>query len=253
MAKPIGNTPLPPGVEDTSDEQFDEDEVDSGPSYDDMPGMGDNDDWVGTDLDQDLTPEERAKLGPGRGKITSIRGQKPVYVGEYTGKYTAKTQPRDASGRFRDVLARLKIDLGDVGSAGALNKIREAENFDYVGDYGKAAEAATDLIGIIDRLDTGALNADSISNVREGARQLGKTIASLPFNFGEQAEKLRYSDLPPALRDLIEDMIKKVEAKIGPEDADIATKDLKSFMSGIDVYSQSDVSSQMSKLLRLLT
>lgn len=169
------------------------------------------------------------------------------------GIYTAKTQPRDASGRFRDVLARLKVDLGDVGSAGALNKIRDAENFDYVGDYGKAAEAATDLIGIIDRLDTGALNAEAITNVREGARQLGKTIASLPFNFGDQAEKLRYSDLPPALRDLIEDMIKKVEAKIGSEDANIATKDLKSFMSGNDVYSQSDVSSQMSKLLRLLT
>ena len=64
---------------------------------------------------------------------------------------------------------------------------------------------------------------------------------------------MRYSDIPPALKDLMEDMITRVEAKIGQEDADIATRDLKTFMSGSDLYSQSEISSQMSKLLRLLT
>jgi hypothetical protein len=48
-------------------------------------------------------------------------------------------------------------------------------------------------------------------------------------------------------------MITRVEGKIGKEDADIATKDLKGFKSGSDVYSQGEISSQMSKLLRLLT
>jgi hypothetical protein len=48
-------------------------------------------------------------------------------------------------------------------------------------------------------------------------------------------------------------MIEKVENKIGVEDASKATADLKSFMSGGDVYSQSEISSQMNKLLRLLT
>jgi hypothetical protein len=51
----------------------------------------------------------------------------------------------------------------------------------------------------------------------------------------------------------MEDMIKKVEDKIGQEDADIATEELKSFMSGADYYNQSEISSQMAKLLRLLT
>jgi hypothetical protein len=52
----------------------------------------------------------------------------------------------------------------------------------------------------------------------------------------------------------MEDMIKRVEDKLGdPKDADIATADLKKFMSGGDYYSQADISSQMSKLLRLLT
>ena len=131
------------------------------------------------------------------------------------GKYTADTQPRDAAGRFRKVLARLKVDLGTAGADRALEKIEEVENLDYAGDYGRAAESAADLINIIDRLDTGGLNPESITNVRESSRELGEVIANLPFAFGEQAEKVRYSDLPPALRDLIEDMITRVEEKIG--------------------------------------
>jgi hypothetical protein len=188
---------------------------------------------------------------------------RPEYLDESTGKeqkfrfeggkYTPDTQPRDAQGKFRKVLARLKVDLGTAGADRAMEKIEEIENLDYVGDYGRAAESAADLINIIDRLDTKALNPESISNVRESSRELGEVIANLPFAFGQQAEKVRYSDLPPALRDLIEDMITRVEAKIGKEDADIATRDLKTFMSGGDFYSQGDISSQMAKMLRLLT
>jgi hypothetical protein len=169
------------------------------------------------------------------------------------GIYTADTQPRDAAGRFRTVLARLKVDLGTAGSDRALDKIEEIENLDYAGDYGRAAEAAGDLIGIVDRLDDGALNPESIEGVRESSRELGRVISNLPFAFGEQAQKVRFSDLPPALRDLIEDMITRVEAKIGKEDADIVTRELKSFMSGQKFYSQSDISSQMATMLRLLT
>jgi hypothetical protein len=85
------------------------------------------------------------------------------------------------------------------------------------------------------------------------AGELGKVIANLPFAFGADAEKIRFSDIPPALQKLMEDMIKKVEDKIGQEDADIATEELRGFMSGADYYNQSEISSKMAKLLRLLT
>jgi hypothetical protein len=168
-------------------------------------------------------------------------------------KYTPKTQPRDAEGKFRQVLARLKLDLGDSGADAALKKIEQAENLDSAGNYAGAAKAAGDLLGIIDRLDSGALNAEALENVRSSAGELGKVIANLPFAFGQDAQKIRFSDIPPALQQLMEDMITRVEAKIGKEDADIATKDLNTFMSGGDYYSQSEISSQMAKLLRLLT
>jgi hypothetical protein len=194
---------------------------------------------------ENLTDEEIA--------ILEEEARVQVDTEEARGKYTPKTQPRDAQGKFRQVLARIKQDSGVSGLERVLQKVQEAENFDSTGDYAGAAKAATDLIGIVDRLDSGALNAEALENVRNSAGELGKVIANLPFNFENQSAKMRYSDVPPALQDLMEDMITRVEAKIGKEDADIATRELKTFMSGSDLYSQSEISSQMSKLLRLLT
>jgi hypothetical protein len=169
-------------------------------------------------------------------------------------KYVSgKTQPRDAKGKFRTVLARIKQNLGDSGLQNVLDKVNEAEGLGNSGNYVEAARSATDLIGIIDRIDSGALNPQALTNVRESARELGETIANLPLPFGEDATKVRFSDLPPALRDLIDDMITRVEDKIGKEDADVATQELRSYMAGGDFLNQSQVSSQLSKMLRLLT
>lgn len=173
--------------------------------------------------------------------------------GEDAKYISGKTQPRDAKGKFRQVLARLKQDLGDTGLQNAMEKIEEAENLDNAGNYIEAARSGADLIGIIDRIDSGALNPRALENVRSSARELGETIANLPLPFGADAEKVRYSDLPPALRDLVEDMISRVEAKIGKEDADEATQQLRSYMSGGDLYSQGEISSELAKMLRLLT
>lgn len=172
---------------------------------------------------------------------------------EERAKYTPKTQPRDASGKFRQVLARLKSDLGTAGLDRVMDKVEEAENLDNAGNYKASAEAAGDLIGIIDRLDAKSLNPEALENVRASSAELGKVIANLPFAFGEQAEKIRFSDVPPALRKLMKDMISRVEEKIGDEDAEIATAELKKFMSGSELYNQSEISGQMAKLLRLLT
>ena len=162
-------------------------------------------------------------------------------------------QPRDAKGKYRTVLARLKQNLGVAGLADALKKAESAENMDFAGDYEASVGASMDLLDMVDRLDSGALNAKALENVRLTAADLGKTIANLPLPFGKEADKIKFSDLPTGLKDLIDSMITRVEGKIGKKDADVATQDLKSYMSGADLYSQSEVQSQMSKLLRLLT
>ena len=169
-------------------------------------------------------------------------------------KYVSgKTQPRDSKGKFRTVLARIKQDLGESGLQNVVEKIAETEGLENAGNYVEAARSATDVIGLIDRIDSGALNPQALTNVRESARALGETIANLPLPFGAEATKVRFSDLPPALRDLVDDMIMRVEAKIGKKDADVATEGLRSYMAGGDFLNQSQISSELSKMLRLLT
>ena len=169
------------------------------------------------------------------------------------GVYTPQTQPRDEAGKFRKVLARLKQDLGVAGLSDIVEDARTIDKLHELGDYAEAAGASVKLLDIVDRLDAGALNKISLENVRSSAAELGKVISNLPLGFNNQNEKVRYSDLPPALRDLMDSMVERVEAKIGKKDADIATKALMSFKSGSDVFSQGEISAEMSKLLRLLT
>jgi len=134
-----------------------------------------------------------------------------------------------------------------------LDKVQEVEGYDNTGDYVEATRSSADLIGIIDRIDSRALNPDSLENVRDSARELGKTVANLPLPFGIENEKVRYSDLPPALQKLVEDMMTRVEEKIGLKESDEATTKLQSFISGGDFLAQSEISSELSKMLRLLT
>lgn len=178
------------------------------------------------------------KFGPG--------GRSAKYI-------PGKTQPRDAAGKFRKVLARLKQDLGVAGLQDALKKVEETENLEFAGNYAQAAASAQDLLGTIDRLDSGALDATKLENVRLTAKDLGQVISNLPLPFTNQAQKVRFSDLPPALKNLVDDMITRVEGKIGKKEADIATAKLRSYKSGADVFSQSEISSEMATLLRLLT
>jgi hypothetical protein len=169
-------------------------------------------------------------------------------------KFTpGKNQPRDVEGRFRQVLARLNQELGDSGLQDVVDKIKEVENITGLGDYADAAKAGNELLNILDRLDAGSLNKISLENVRSTAAELGKVISNLPLPFTNQAQKVRFSDLPPALKNLMENMVERVEKKIGKDDAAEATAELAGFMSGSDLFSQSDISSQMARMLRLLT
>jgi len=186
------------------------------------------------------------EIGDDLGKALAVEAQDK-------GIYTPKTQPRDEKGKFREVLARIKQDLGTSGSQDVMDQIAKTEKLNNAGNYVEAAASGAKLISIIDRLDANALNPDSIENIRSSARELGKVVANLPFSFGNENEKMRYSDLPPALKNLLDDMITRVEDKIGKKDADQATVDLKSFMRGGDYFTQQEISSQLSKLLRLLT
>lgn len=166
-------------------------------------------------------------------------------------KYKPGYQPRDYNGQFKQVLARLKEDLGDDQNSEIADSIEAMGK--GAGDYAESVRAGLDLKTHLDRLDKGALNKDQIGNVREASRDLGRAISNLPLPFENQAAKLRFSDIPPTLRDLMDDLVKRVHDKIGSADGQKATAKLRSFMSGGDMFSQSEISREMSRFLRLLT
>ena len=210
------------------------------------------------DTDAETTKEAEALLEAERKGVTEVPEEPvdtsaPTIYKDGVSRYTAKTQPRDAQGKFRLVLARLKQDLGTSGNQDVVEKLEATQGLDDAGNYKQAVESAADLINTVDRLDSGALNAKSVESVRASTAQLGEVIANLPLPFDNQAQKVRYSDLPAALKTLVENLITKVEAKIGKKDADEATQEMRSFMSGGDYFSQAEVSAQMNRLLRLLT
>ena len=69
----------------------------------------------------------------------------------------------------------------------------------------------------------------------------------------EESEQLTFADVPPALQELIHDLIARVENKIGFEDAEECSFQLRGFIEGEYKYTQSELSSQMAKHLRMLT
>ena len=166
-------------------------------------------------------------------------------------KYKPGYQPRDYNGQFKQVLARLKEDLGDAESDNIANSIEAIGKGG--GDYAASVRAGLDLKSHLDRLDTGALNKDSLGNIRDASRDLGKAISNLPLPFDNQAAKMRFSDIPPTLRDLMQDLVKRVHEKIGNAEGQKATAKLRSFMSGGDMFAQGEISREMSRFLRLLT
>lgn len=162
-------------------------------------------------------------------------------------------QPRDYTGRFQDVLARLKLDLGTSGLQNVVDEVSKVEKVYKTGDYSEAAKAGQGLLDLLDRIDSKSLTGPSLENVRAASKELGEVIGNLPLPFGDENAKLRFSDLPPALKNLMTNMVDRVGKKLGEKDGKQATDDIAEFMRGGDLFSQADISSAMTKMLRLLT
>jgi len=166
-------------------------------------------------------------------------------------KFTPETQPRDDDGKFRLILARLRDNVGVEGNQEILHKIAALEGI-HQGDYKAASLAYADLSNSLSKIDSGALPDNTRGTLRRVSVDLAKAVANLPLPFDDQAQKVRFSDLPPVLRTMADQLVQKVKDKYGP-DANEKLEDITRFMSGGDFFSQSDVSSQLNHLVHLLT
>lgn len=167
-------------------------------------------------------------------------------------KFTPETQPRDNAGKFRRVLARLKMNLGDSATEQLAKQMEAAEKAGELGDYAKAREAGAEVIKLVDSVDDNVLKEGNVNNIRKGAAELGKLLAYLPLPQGDDNAKIRFSDLPAATGKLIDNLVDRVREKVGGEKAEEYVAVLKSFMSGGRLMSADEMSAELSKILRVL-
>jgi hypothetical protein len=178
-----------------------------------------------------------------------------VAVGHYPNgePWDPGNHPRDEKGKFRQVIAELRSDLeGEAGTARAVEGLDEAQQAADSGDTDAAQQAAKDVLTLVDKLAENTEDKGLVQTLRDGYTSLADAVANLPLAFGNLNEKYRYSDLPPDLKGLIDDLVKRADQLVDPEHQDEASGKLKEFMAGGDQLSQPQLSAELSKILRFM-
>lgn len=171
---------------------------------------------------------------------------------ENRSKYNAKTQPRDFNGRFKKILARLKMNLGNKATEEVAKQIESTEAAQIAGNYEQMKNHSTDLIKMLNDVDEGSLAKGTVKNLRRGATDLGKVMAYLPLPQGQENAKVRFTDVPPATQDLVRSMVKRVEERLDPATARKYVQVLESYMSGSRTMTSDEMAQELNKLLRVL-
>jgi hypothetical protein len=167
-------------------------------------------------------------------------------------KYNPRTQPREWDGKFRKILARLKLNLGEESTQDLAKQIEKTEQAQIAGNYELMAKNSGDLLKMLNAVQDGELPKGVTKNLRQGASDLGRILAYLPLPQGQANAKVRFSDLPPASAELVRSMVKRVEDRLDPEDAKKYVDVLNSFMAGSRTMTSDEMAVNLNKLLRVL-
>lgn len=199
-----------------------------------------------------MTPAAQRSAARRRAKIVAERNaDERVQEAERT-KYTAATQPRDTDGKFRKILAKLKLNLGEDSTSALAKQIEATEAAQIAGNYEGVRTNSEQLIKMINAVQDGELPKGVTNNLRSGAQALGRVLAYLPLPQGNPNAKVRFSDLPPASADLVRKMVDQVEENLEPDVAKKYVSALNEFMSGSRTMSSDEMASNLNKLLRVL-
>jgi hypothetical protein len=167
-------------------------------------------------------------------------------------RYNARTQPRDPTGRFRQILARLKSNLGQGELEQIQQQINKTDKANDAGNYAKTTEAAASLVDLLQGIKSGVVDDSARNALRKGAADLGRVLAYLPMPKGVDTAKVRFSDLPPSTKKLILDLIQRVQHEVNADDARKINEVLQNFMAGQYTMSADQLGQQLNKLLRFL-
>lgn len=167
--------------------------------------------------------------------------------------FQESNHPRDEHGRFRKVLFKLKDDLEHkTGTKEAIKDAEEAIKADEEGDTEKAKEAADRLITELDKIADNTVDLDDKEDLKRNGAALAEVIARLPVSQGDPDAKMRYTDLPVEVRDLVDDLLDRLAAAVTQEVYDEVAGPLRTYMSGADYMHMDEIQSHLNKIMRFL-
>lgn len=141
-------------------------------------------------------------------------------------------------------------ELVDTPSLGqALDRVDEIRRLYDLGQEKQLYLAVEELSSIFRRLETKDLDPGSTQLIERIQRLLRTVQALLPK---PTQEDLRFEALPNSLRELVSELIEEVEMKLGIDDAHSVTEPLRLFRDGSLGLSQSQLASELNKLMRVI-
>jgi hypothetical protein len=167
-------------------------------------------------------------------------------------EFQEEMHPRDDHGKFRHTVARLKDDLQkQAGTKAAVDALTRAEEADDAGDPVEAQRAVDEALDIVDKVAAETISPDTYSTLRHGYEALSEALFEITR--GQDAdEKLRYTDLPLPLRDLIEDLTDRLSSEAKAETYEELAGPLNTFKSGGDYMSMNEIRKHLSGIFRTL-
>lgn len=171
-------------------------------------------------------------------------------------EFDPNKHPRsDETGQFREVLFRLNDTIKDAPNSESTSK-----EIDHVielmddGDLQKVKIATDNLLESVDQIaqQVDVSLPDLAHTIREGYSALGEAIARLPLAQGNDQERLRWSDLPPELQSLVDDVMTKLKTHVSDEAFRDITGQVSTYKSGIDTATSDEIQSWLARMVKYL-
>jgi hypothetical protein len=168
--------------------------------------------------------------------------------------FEEEKHPRDTSGKFRAVVGRHRKNLETIREADdAVDALDEAEKAEAEKNFGKAKQAGERAITLLDNAVSGVIDIKDKQTIRDVAKQLGRVVAFLPVAVGVDTVAYSFEQLPQEVQDVFEQLLKRAENVPDPsDDQKEAIAVLKGFRSGADQWTQAEINSSLSRLVRMI-
>lgn len=160
---------------------------------------------------------------------------------------------RDDKGRFREKIASIRDAIAaKSGTKDAVDAADRAIAAAEAGDDEAAKVQAEDVIKEVDAVADKTIDSQDAADLRGASAALGEFMGHAPLPQGDEASKMRYTDLHPEVQKLVEDMLKRLKDDVSPDVYNDLAHDLLEYMRGGDYMDADEIHSNLAKIMRMI-